>query len=131
MLEKRYDARLEKQQRRHKIMKKLIIARKKRAVRTRHNISGSLRPRLSVFRSNKYLYAQIIDKKGAKVIVSANSKQYEKVKKTEAAEKLGEDFAKLAISKKIKDVVFDKGSYRYHGRIKAFADAARKGGLNF
>lgn len=112
-------------------MEKLILARKKRAVRTRFNISGSLRPRLSVFRSNKYLYAQILDKKGAKVVVSANSKQYEKVNKTQAAEKLGEELAKLALGKKIKDVVFDKGAYRYHGRVKAFADAARKGGLNF
>lgn len=112
-------------------MEKLILARKKRAIRTRHNISKSLRPRLSVFRSNKYLYAQIIDKKGAKVMASANSKQYEKLNKTQAAEKLGSDFAKLALGKKIKDVVFDKGAYRYHGRIKAFADAARKEGLNF
>jgi len=112
-------------------MEKLIQARKKRAIRTRYNISGSLRPRLSVFRSNKYLYAQIIEKDGSKVMLTASSKQYENVKKTEAAEKLGEDFAKLALGKKIKDVVFDKGSYRYHGRIKAFADAARKGGLNF
>lgn len=112
-------------------MEKLIVARKKRAIRTRFNISGSLRPRLSVFRSNKYLYAQILDKNGAKVVVSANSKQYDKVNKTEAAEKLGNELAKLALGKKIKDVVFDKGAYRYHGRVKAFADAARKGGLNF
>lgn len=112
-------------------MKKIILARKKRAIRTRYNISGSLRPRLSVFRSNKYLYAQIIDKKDAKIILSANSKKYDNTKKIEAAEKLGSEFAKLAISKKIKDVVFDKGSYKYHGRIKAFADAARKEGLNF
>ncbi len=112
-------------------MEKLVVARKKRAIRTRFNISGSLRPRLSVFRSNKYLYAQILDKNGAKVMVSANSKQYDKVNKTQAAEKLGEEFAKLALGKKIKDVVFDKGAYRYHGRVKAFADAARKGGLNF
>ncbi len=112
-------------------MNKLVVNRRKRAVRTRHNISGSLRPRLSVFRSNKYIYAQIIDKKGAKVVVSASSKQYDITNKTEAAEKLGVDFAKLAIEKKVKDVVFDKGAYKYHGRIKAFADAARKGGLNF
>lgn len=112
-------------------MEKLVAARKKRAIRTRFNISKSLRPRLSVFRSNKYLYVQIIDKKDSKIVVSANSKQYEKLNKTQAAEKLGADFAKLAIGKKIKDVVFDKGSYRYHGRIKAFADAARKEGLNF
>ena len=100
--------------------------------RIRAKVRGSAsRPRLCLYRSNKGLYAQIIDKKGAKVTVSANSKQYEKSKKTEAAEKLGADFAKLVLSKKIKDVVFDKGSYRYHGRIKAFADAARKEGLNF
>ncbi len=111
-------------------MKNLVELRKRRAIRTRSNISASLRPRLSVFRSNKYLYAQIIDKNG-KVLVSSNSKQYDGVKKGEAAEKLGADFAKEVLKKKIKDVVFDKGAYRFHGRIKAFADAARKEGLNF
>jgi len=112
-------------------MKKLVDIRKKRAVRTRSNIAGSLRPRLSVFRSNRYLYAQIINNKDSKVMASANSKQYGSIKKIESAEKLGLDFAKIALEKKIKEVVFDKGSYRYHGRVKAFADAARKGGLVF
>ncbi len=112
-------------------MKDLVLTRKKRAIRTRYNIAGSQRARLSVFRSNKYLYAQVIDKSGAKVIASATSKQYEGLNKTQAAQKLGEDFAKIVIDKKIKDVVFDKGSYKYHGIIKAFADSARKGGLNF
>lgn len=112
-------------------MKNLVLTRKKRAIRTRNNILTSLRSRLSVFRSNKHLYAQIIEKKSGKILVSASSKQYDSVKKTEAAEKLGVDLAKLALSKKIKEVVFDKGSYKYHGRIKAFADAARKEGLNF
>lgn len=112
-------------------MKNLVLTRKKRAIRTRNNISASLRPRLSVFRSNKHLYVQIIEKKSAKILVSASSKQYDSVKKTEAAEKLGVDLAKLALGKKIKEVVFDKGSYKYHGRIKAFADAARKEGLSF
>lgn len=112
-------------------MKTIKDVRKKRAIRTRNNISGSLRPRISVFRSNKYFYAQLIANKDSKVLASANSKQYEKENKTIAAEKLGADFAKEVIKKKIKDVVFDKGSYKYHGRVKAFADAARKEGLNF
>lgn len=112
-------------------MKDLVTTRRKRAVRTRYNIAGSDRARLSVFRSNKYLYAQIIEKGGARVIASATSKQYEGLTRTQAAEKLGVDFAKIVLDKKIKDVVFDKGSYKYHGIIKAFADSARKGGLNF
>lgn len=112
-------------------MKSIIQIRKQRAIRTRSNISGSLRPRLSVFRSNKYLYAQIIDNKDSRILISSNSKKYPDMKKSEAAEKLGEEFAKSAVEKKIKEVVFDKGAYRYHGRVKAFADAARKGGLIF
>jgi len=112
-------------------MKNLKLIKKRRATRTRHNIAGSLRPRLSVFRSNKYLYAQVIDKRSTKILLSASSKKYEGINKTAAAEKLGGEFAKEALSKKIKEVVFDKGSYRYHGRVKAFADAARREGLNF
>ncbi len=112
-------------------MKNIKDIRKKRALRTKYNISGSLRPRLSVFRSNKYLYAQLLDNTTSRVIVAASSKQYEEANKTDAAQKLGLEFAKEVIGKKIKDVVFDKGPYRYHGRVKAFADAAREGGLNF
>jgi len=112
-------------------MKNIKLQKRKRAVRTRKNIIGSSRPRINVFRSNKYLYAQAIDDSSSKILISVNSKQYETLNKTEAAEKLGVDFAKKALKKKIKDVVFDRGPYKYHGRIKAFADAARNEGLNF
>lgn len=80
--------------------------------------------RLSVFRSNKYIYAQIIDDKKGVTLVSASGD------KTEAA-KVGEELAKEAKAKKIVKVVFDRGEYKYHGQVKALADGARKGGLSF
>jgi len=80
------------------------------------------RARLSVFRSNRYIYAQVIDDKKAVTLTAARGKSPLKV---------GEEIAKKALAKKVKDVVFDRGRYRYHGRVKALAEAARKGGLNF
>jgi len=80
------------------------------------------RMRLSVFRSNRFIYAQVIDDKKAETLVAARG---------ESPIAVGEEIAKKALSKKIKDVVFDKGRYRYHGRVKTMADAAQKGGLNF
>jgi len=89
------------------------------------NIAGTGdRPRLSVFKSNKYLYAQIIDDAKGKTLVSTHGE------KTKGAE-IGEKIAKLAITKKIRSVVFDRNGFVYHGRIKALADGARKGGLKF
>lgn len=91
------------------------------------------RARLSLFRSNKYLYVQIIDDKSGKTIIGASEKQVTDVKgtKTEKARALGTMIAKLAKEKKVTSVVFDKGRYSYHGRVKALADAAREGGLVF
>lgn len=80
------------------------------------------RARLSVFRSNRYIYAQVIDDTKGATLVAA---------KGELPLKVGEEIAQKALKKKIKDVVFDRGRYRYHGRVKALAEAARKGGLNF
>lgn len=90
-------------------------------------------PRLSVFRSNEYIYAQIIDDTMGKTIVGVSEKALGKTKgnKTEKAKELGVQIAKLAVEKKIKSVVFDKGSYKYHGRVKALAEGAREGGLQF
>ncbi|MFI5205720.1 MAG: 50S ribosomal protein L18 [Candidatus Paceibacterales bacterium] len=85
---------------------------------------GSTRPRLSVFRSNKYLYAQIIDDGKNATIVAA------KGDKTDGT-KIGEELAKKAIAKKVKKVVFDRNGFAYHGTIKALAEGARKGGLVF
>lgn len=90
--------------------------------------------RLSVFRSNKYLYAQIIDDTSARTIVSASDiseKSREVKNKIERAQKIGELIAKAALAKKIKLVVFDRGGYKYHGRVKALAEGARVGGLQF
>lgn len=110
------------------------IRKAKRALRTRKRImADSGRVRLSVFRSNKHFYAQIIDDKKAVTLVDASEKELKELKMTkiEKAQEVGKLLAKKALAKKIDKVVFDKGSYRYHGRVKAFADAARAGGINF
>lgn len=104
-------------------MKKDNFERRKRKVRAK--ITGTVeRPRLSVFRSNKFIYAQVInDLKGVTLVSSKSTKT--------DAEKVGGEIAKKALAKKIKKVVFDKSGYKYHGKIKALAEAARKGGLEF
>lgn len=91
------------------------------------------RPRLSVFRSNKNIYGQLIDDFAEETLVSASSFDVkdDKLTKTEEAEKVGEILAERADSEGIEKVVFDKGSYDYHGRVKALAEGARSGGLNF
>jgi large subunit ribosomal protein L18 len=112
--------------------KKGFIQRKRRV---RAKVFGfTERPRLSVYRSNKAIFAQLIDDEKGKTLVSisTNDKESQKVgTKTEKAALAGEKLAKLAIKAKIKKVVFDKGGYKYHGRIKALADGARKAGLEF
>jgi large subunit ribosomal protein L18 len=92
------------------------------------------RPRLSVFRSNKAIFAQIVNDETGKTLVSISTgiKDLAKVAtKTAKADLAGELLAKLALKAKIKKVVFDKSGYKYHGRIKALADGARRGGLDF
>ena len=108
--------------------------KQRRATRTRKKIMGqSDRVRLAVFRSNKYIYAQIIDDMKGKTLVAASEKELEGkgLTKTQKAEEVGKSIAKKAGVKKITKVVFDKGSYRYHGRVKALAEGARAGGLIF
>ncbi|WP_096225955.1 50S ribosomal protein L18 [Geobacillus sp. FJAT-46040] len=110
--------------------------RKKRHARIRKKIFGTAeRPRLSVFRSNKHIYAQIIDDTKSATIVSASTLDKEfgldSTNNIEAAKKVGELVAKRALEKGIKKVVFDRGGYLYHGRVKALADAAREAGLEF
>ena len=103
-----------------------------RARRARSRNSGSaLRPRLSVFRSNRYTYAQLIDDEAGKTLVSASTRSEAKKtgKKADGAAALGEKIAELAKGAGIEAVVFDKGKYKYHGRIRALADSARKKGL--
>jgi len=109
------------------------MAKVRRKVR---RVAGG-RVRLSVFRSSKHIYAQVIDDIKGETLVCASSleKEMRTTLKTganiEAAKVVGKQVAERAASKGIKDVVFDRGGYLYHGRIKALADAARKGGLNF
>lgn len=105
--------------------------RQTRHKRIRARISGnSKRPRLCVFRSSSHIYAQIIDDLKSKTLLSLSDKGI-KGNKTEKAVKVGKEIAKLALEKKIDQVVFDRGGYRYHGRVKALADGARQGGLKF
>ncbi len=89
------------------------------------------RPRLTVFRSNVNIYAQIIDDSKAITVVSASSKEIKAKTKTEQAAEVGKLIAQKGLAAKVSEVVFDKGSFRYHGRVKALADGAREGGLKF
>jgi len=110
--------------------KERYLQRRKR-VAARIKYSG--RPRLSVFRSNKAIYAQIVDDSLGKTLVSASSKDKAAggKGKIEVAMVVGELIAQKALKAKIKKIVFDKGGYKYHGRVKALAEGARKGGLEF
>jgi large subunit ribosomal protein L18 len=102
----------------------------RRLARVRAKIQGTaLRPRLTVFRSNRYLYAQLVNDVTGKTLASA--KTASAGKKTEASKAAGESIAKIAIELGIKEVVFDRGQYRYHGRVQAVAEGARAGGLKF
>ena len=109
----------------------------KRKNRTRYNLKrSSNRERLTVFKSNNHLYAQVIDDKKGKTLASVSSleknfKEESKSDKKILAEKLGKEIAKRSIENGIKKVTFDKGKYKYHGIVKALADAARSGGLDF
>lgn len=106
------------------------IRRKLRA-RRKVRIAAGERPRLSVFRSSKHIYAQIIDDTTGTTLAAATSGALKSGNKTETAAAVGKALAEAAAAKGIKQVVFDRGSYKYHGRVKALADAAREGGLDF
>ena len=122
-----------------------MVSKKSRAVvrankhrRLRNRFSGTAqRPRLAVFRSNNHMYAQIIDDTVGKTLVSASTLQkdvkaeLEKTNNVDAAAYLGTVIAKRALEKNITTVVFDRGGFIYHGKIKALADAAREAGLEF
>ncbi len=109
-------------------------ARRKRIqMRIRKKISGTAeRPRISVFRSNTQIYAQIIDDTAGKTLVSASSVELKtKGNKTDIAAQVGKSLAAKAKDAGVANVVFDRGGYLFHGRVKALADGAREGGLNF
>jgi len=113
------------------------IERRKARVRRAIKTAAGSRPRLSVFRSSKHIYAQVIDDSAGATVASASSmeKELRSSLKTGAdigaAKAVGNLVAERAAAKGVKEVVFDRGSYIYHGRVKALADAAREGGLSF
>ena len=108
------------------------LKRKRRHAQVRSKITGTReRPRLSVFRSNKAIYAQIIDDVAETTLVSATDIKDRKGTNIERATAVGKAIAEAAATKKITNVVFDRGGYLFAGRVKALAEAAREGGLNF
>lgn len=114
------------------------VARKRRHERVRKRVVGTQdRPRLNVFRSLKQIYAQIIDDTRGHTLVAASTQdpdlreQVKGLNKTEQAKLVGTLVAKRALEKGIKAVVFDRSGYKYHGRVKALAEASREGGLEF
>ncbi len=107
------------------------VKRKRRHAKVRQKISGTAtRPRLSVFRSNTAIYAQLIDDTSGTTLVSADSKS-EQGSGVEQAQAVGKAIAQAAQAKKIDTIVFDRGGYLFAGRVKALAEAAREGGLKF
>ncbi len=109
-----------------------IERRNKIKTRIRGKISGTAeRPRMTVFRSNKQIYVQLIDDLAGVTLVSTSSKGIEEGTKSEIAAKVGENIAKKALEAGITEVVFDRNGYLFHGRVKSLADAARNGGLKF
>ena len=100
--------------------------------RIRGKVSGSaVRPRMTVFRSNKQIYVQLIDDVAGRTLLSASSKGIEEGTKSEVAAKVGELVAKKALEVGVTTVVFDRHGYLFHGRVKSLADGARNGGLKF
>jgi large subunit ribosomal protein L18 len=114
---------------------KAAARRKDRVRRSLRKVSVTGRPRLSVFRSSKHIYAQIIDDAQGHTLAAASSNEKEGRGKTgadvDAAAAVGKLIAERATKAGVTDVVFDRGSYIYHGRVKALAEGAREGGLNF
>ena len=115
-----------------------IVGRERRKLRIRKKVEGTPeRPRLSVFRSSKHIYAQVIDDVSGKTLAHASTLSkdlkgsLDEDNKVEAAKKVGALIAKICLEKKIDKVVFDRNGYLYHGRVKALAEAAREAGLKF
>ncbi len=109
-----------------------IQRRNKIKTRIRGKISGTAqRPRMTVFRSNKQIYVQLIDDLAGKTLVSSSSKGIEEGTKSEIAAQVGRQVAQKALEAGITEVVFDRNGYLFHGRVKSLADAAREGGLKF
>jgi large subunit ribosomal protein L18 len=115
-----------------------IVGRERRKLRIRRKISGTpVKPRLTVFRSAKHIYAQVVDDAAGSTLAHASTLSKDvrasvaDATKSDAAKKVGEAIAKVLLSKGIKEIVFDRNGYLYHGRVRALADAARAAGLKF
>ena len=109
-----------------------ILRRNKIKTRIRGKVSGTAaRPRMTVFRSNKQIYVQLIDDEAGKTLCASSSKGLEAAPKIEMAAKVGKAIAEKALAAGITEVVFDRNGYLFHGRVKSLADAAREGGLKF
>lgn len=116
------------------VIEKKQLARRRRTLRVRSHLKGTLeRPRLSVFRSNRSIYAQVIDDSTGRTLaaVASTSLDLSGLSKKDQAEKVGEVLAERAKATGVEKVVFDRGPYLYHGRVKALAEGARRGGLDF
>lgn len=112
----------------------MISKKQKRIIRhkrVKDRIGNPERYRLSVFRSNKHIYCQIIDDTNSKTLLSSSDVKQKGKNKIERAKEVGTTIAKLSSAMKIKEIVFDRGGYKYHGRVKALAEGAREGGLVF
>lgn len=108
------------------------VGRARRHERVRKRVGGSAeRPRLAVFRSLTHIYAQVIDDRSGRTLAAASDLDVKTGKKSEKAKQVGKAIAEKAKAAGIGDVVFDRGGYRYHGRVKALADSARETGLRF
>ncbi len=116
-------------------MKKLNVkadSRQRRHARIRARVSGTKEmPRLSIYKSNRHMFAQIIDDTTGETIVGLSSAKAEGKNMTEKSKSLGQMIAKAAVAKKITKICFDRGGFKYTGKIKLFADSAREGGLKF
>jgi large subunit ribosomal protein L18 len=124
------------QGRKIKVMDTKVLRRQKIRHNVRKKVSGTAtRPRLSVFRSNLEIYVQLIDDISGKTLATASSKEkdivVQKVNKVDKSKLVGASIARKAIALGLENVVFDRGGYLYHGRVKAVAEAAREGGLKF
>lgn len=112
-----------------------LFAKRRQRVRTALRAKGAIRPRLSVHRSGRHIYAQVIDDAAGKTVASASTLEKDVRGKTgataEAAAEVGKRVAEMAKKAGVTKVVFDRGGFLFHGRVKALADAAREGGLEF
>lgn len=109
-----------------------VVNRLKKKMRIRNKVEGSTeRPRMSIFRSNRNFIVQLVDDSTGKTLLAASTLKGDKGANKDSAVTLGKELAEMALKKNITEVVFDRNGYLYHGKVKAFADAAREAGLKF